>query len=217
MEKLLVVMAVAVLFPTVGAAQPATRKALEIGVGGRVAAPLPFGDVDADEVVFGGGRRPLFRSSSRLRAAPGAELRIAIRLTPKLQAEGSVGFARTTLLTSITADAEASNIEITEPLTQYALQIGLLRQIAAWGRGRTAPFVAAGAGFVRQLHDGHTVVDTGPVYYAGGGLDFRFNSRGSKITGIRVDVRETFLTADVTLDNEIHPMTVVGAALFFRF
>ena len=46
---------------------------------------------------------------------------------------------------------------------------------------RLAPFVAGGAGYLRQLHEDRTLAETGQIYYAGGGA--RYWLRGGHGTG----------------------------------
>ena len=56
---------------------------------------------------------------------------------------------------------------------------------------RLRPFASGGAGYLRQLHEDRTLVETGQVYYAGGGARYwlRGGARVAALVGLRGDVR----------------------------
>ena len=89
-----------------------------------------------------------------------------------MQAEGVVALNRTNLTTRVTADVEgATDTSAAEPVSQYAFEGGVLLQLAGGVRGKLAPFAAGGAAYLRQVHDGRTLVDDGHSFYAGGGVN----------------------------------------------
>jgi hypothetical protein len=209
---------VCALIPAIAGAQQADERDVEFGAGLHYVGPVRFDGVDATEKGFGGATRAVFKSQSDLDSSAGVAVNIGIRLTAMLQAEWSVAFNHTQLSTRLSGDEEAGPTIITEPVTQYLVEGGVrLRRARPSGAG---PFATAGIGYLRQLHDGNTLVDTGPAFYVGGGVDFLLNGvrlLGSKTAGIRADVRGLFLGHDLTLDGATHVVPVVGASLFFRF
>ena len=56
-----------------------------------------------------------------------------------------------------------------------------------------APFVSGGAGYLRQLHEDRTLVETGQLYYAGGGarLWLRGGHDRTRPIGVRGEFRFT--------------------------
>lgn len=210
---------VVVSTPAVLRAQREPRH-IEVGGGLYFAGELTFDGVDANEIGFGGVARPVFKSTTELQSSPGVEARVGVWLTRSLKAEASFALNRTHLATSIRADEEAPNTTVTEPVAQFLVQGGLIAHLARWAGGRASPFASAGAGHLRQVHDGRTLVDAGPSYYVGGGMEYLLNvsaARRRRAAGIRADVRGLFLRGRLTLDGRTHVVPVVGAALFFRF
>ena len=60
---------------------------------------------------------------------------------------------------------------------------------------RLVPFAAAGGGYLRQLHEGQTLVEQGQVYHAGGGLKYWLLTRkvgAVRSAGLRTDARIVF-------------------------
>jgi opacity protein-like surface antigen len=208
------------LLPAIARGQQADSRSVDVGGGVFYAGTLTFDSVDATETAFGGATRTVFKSRSELEASPGLEARVGVSLTSRFRAEASFAFNRTHLTTHITGDPEAPNATATEPVAQYLVQGGLVARLTRGNAGRALPFASAGAGYLRQLHDGQTLIDAGPSYYVGGGVDYLLNraaTRGSKAAGIRADVRGVFLRGSLTLDGRTHVAPVIGAAMFFRF
>ena len=208
------------LVPAMASAQQVREARVEVDGGLHWSGPITFAGVNANEISFGGAPRTVFESSSTLEASPGVEARIGVRLTSILQVESSVAWGKTDLATHITADQEAADATITEPVTQYLIEAGLLARLGHWRVGRVSPFAVAGVGYGRQLHDGQTLVETGLASYVGGGLHYWLKTGGKrrlKAAGIRAEVRGTLIKDGLTLDGATHLMPVVGATLFFRF
>jgi hypothetical protein len=138
----------------------------------------------------------LFETETKIDSAPRYEARVGWRLTPALQVEGGVAINRTNLTTRITNDFEqAPNTEASETFTEYAIEAGLLFHLTklTFAGGRARPFVTGGAGYLRQVHEGRTLIETGQSAYAGGGLTFTLRQAPRKAfiegLGLRADVR----------------------------
>jgi hypothetical protein len=138
----------------------------------------------------------LFETDSSLDRGALFEGRVAWHLTHALAVEGTFSMTRTHLRAAVRNDSEqAAPIVATSPLTQYAAEAGLLWHLngLTFGHGRARPFITGGGGYLRQLHDGATLVETGQSAYAGGGLKYRLHegARRSmlKAIGLRADAR----------------------------
>jgi opacity protein-like surface antigen len=211
---------VALLLPAAALAQQAADGRVEVGGGVRWAGRVAFAEVDANETSFGGVPRTVFKSNSDLEAAPNVEARFAVQLTSILQAESSMAFGRTHLTTRLTADDEAANATATESVTQYLIEGGVVVRLARWRGGRASPFASAGIGYLRQLHDRQTFVETGQSSYAGGGVHVLLKgpyARRLKGAGLRAEVRATVLKDGLTLDADTHLVPTFSAAMFVRF
>jgi hypothetical protein len=164
-----------------------------------------------------------FSTEGRLQAALGLEGRIAYALTRTLAVEGGLGYRRPQVRISISGDYEnGSGTVATENLTEYAFDVALLVHLRGSGfsRARTLPFVEAGVGYVRQIHEGRTLIESGQVYYVGGGFKYLLSRRpGSRISGLglRVDARACFGRKGLSFSDQTSMFPVVGGGLFVAF
>lgn len=192
---------------------PATWRT-EAALGLSLSGPTGFAPVTADEVAFGGSMRPLFRSQSRMDAAPGVDARVGVRLTARWQAEALVGINRSRLSTRIEADTEgAADLRITAPLTQYLVEFGILAELPPSRAHRAVLFLTGGGGYVRHLHEGRILVETGRSYYVGGGARFR----SGETVGVRADARLRALADGALLDGARHLVPAVSVSLVVHF
>lgn len=207
--------------PAPALAQPVDTGRIEVAGAARVLGAISFGDVPALETTPGGGTAPLFESNSRLEGSIGPAASIGVRLVRGLRAEAAVAYNSTHLSTRITGDREnVPDISVDTPVRQFMIEGGLVAQLRRWQAGPIAPFVTGGAGYVRQLYDGRTLVETGTAYYAGGGLYYeRVAARPGlvKSAGLRVDVRALFMRDGVNLDDATHVTPLLTAGAFARF
>jgi hypothetical protein len=202
-------------------AQEADNWRVEVSGGGQFIGPIGFGDVAAGETTIGGGSRALFDSRTSLDQSVGEVATIGVRLSHLLRVEGRFAFNRTRLSTRITSDAEGvSNITVTAPVAQVLVEAGVLAQPGRWRMGKTSPFITAGLGYLRQLNEGRTLVETGRSMYVGAGLYYIRAStrpRRLKATGVRADVREQIMRDGVAPDSNAHPALAFTATAFVRF
>jgi hypothetical protein len=203
------------LIPTPAFAQPR----VEVSGGFRGVAPVRFDAAAATETTFGGGALTVFETRSRLGASAGAVVRVGVRLSSSWWLESGLAVGGIELETQVIRDRDTAATTIRESLTQYAVEGTVLRRIEGGRTGRVEPFLAAGGGFIRQLHDGRTFAEGGWSAHAGGGLHVLFARppASSRSTGVRLDVRGMLLPSDVALDGRNHVAAVVEAALFVRF
>ena len=114
---------------------------------------------------------------------------------------------RATLESRITSDVEGiPDATLAQELDTYFVEasgVWHLRQLTLGGN--VLPFVAGGAGYLRQLDDEKLLTDDpGQVYHAGGGVKVLFRQRPRGFIrglGVRADARMYFLTSGVELDD----------------
>jgi hypothetical protein len=195
----------------------------ELALGPQWTGPTSYASRDATLTTATGGSFRLFSTSSELGASPGFELRFGARVARLVQAEIVGSYATPDLRTTITNDVEASGSTTAfEPIQEFIIEAAAVVNLARWRPSpRVVPFVSAGVGYVRQLHDDRTLVQTGQMYHVGGGAKFQLVSRGEgrrlKQIGVRAEARALVRTGGITLDDRAHTAPAISAALFVRF
>src|SRR4029450_4774248 len=92
-------------------------------------------------------------------------------LTRRLGLEAHPLFARPDVLTSVTDDVEnAPSVDAVERLDQYLIDGGVVIRLNEFRVEGWGPFATAGAGYLRQLHEGLTLSEHGHLFYVGGGV-----------------------------------------------
>ena len=94
----------------------------------------------------------------------------------------------------MTGDAEgAPTIDVVERLDHYLIDGGI---VSGWTNSvckGLRPFVTAGGGYLRQLHEGLTVIEEGRVFYVGGGARYWIFTRPRGCLGPAVCERDVRL------------------------
>jgi hypothetical protein len=163
----------------------------------------------------------VFRTTSALEASAGLAVRVGVPVTAVVAVETTLSLNRTRFSTTVSRDIEgARDVTASEPVTQYVIEGGVLVAPAAWRSGRLEPFMTGGLGYLRQLNEGQTLVDTGSTVYGGGGMHYWLKRGGTgriRSSGVRVDVRALLLGGGVAPGEGRHVIPTVGAAVFVRF
>jgi hypothetical protein len=181
-----------------------------------------FGTSDATETAADGRRFRLFSTSTELQSASGLEARLGVRMTRVVQAEAVAAFSVPVLMTRASGDLEnAAPGAATEEITHLTIQGALVIHLTAWHAGRSGvPFVTAGAGYLRQLHQAQTLVETGETYHLGGGVKYLFLSRAAarfKGLGVRAEARAAAGTKGMAIDHRPHISPALAVSIFLRF
>jgi hypothetical protein len=195
---------------------------VELAIGPLWVGRQALGSSDATEFTGGGGSLTLFGTSTELSSASAFEGRVGVKLSRRFEAEASGTYATPRLRTQISNDFEgAAAVTATEVIHQFTIGAGVIWYVRpARSASRLAPFATAGAGYLRQLHESGTLVETGRFYQFGGGVKYLFVSRpGSHLKGIgaRIDVRAVVRQQGVAFDAGRHVSPAVGVSLFARF
>jgi hypothetical protein len=179
-----------------------------------------FGSQPATETPVSGDRLELFSTSTKLAPAADVAGGMAVRITSALDVEGAVAYGRPSLRTLVGGDVEgAADVTAEETVQRLSVSGGMRWRIARWRVGRrAAPFVSAGAGYLRELHEGATLAVNGQTLYGGFGVDVPLASR-SQLTavGVRVEARMTLRRNGVGFDAAFHAVPSLAASIFFRF
>lgn len=176
----------------VGAPVP-HRGTTELSGGALASGGFDLGTVSATETRnpgTGTGPLELFKTSNRVASSTGAQARVGIYLTHAIEVEAGLQYLRPTLSSRITGDFEqAAEVTATDAMTRYVIDGSLLFHINAlsFAGGRAVPYVSGGGGYLRELHQGQELIETGKQYQAGGGLKY-WLGQGSRRFGVRADV-----------------------------
>ena len=197
---------------------------VEVDAGGGLIGGAALGARDATLRSNAQAREPfrLFTADSRFARARAVHVRTGFAFTRRFGVEGALSVSRPEIRTSITADAEgAASVTSVERVDQYLVDVSLLMMVDALRLGgRTIPFVAAGGGYLRQLHEGHTLIEEGQVYHAGGGLKHWLLTRPNGVVrsaGVRGDVRVELFRGGISFDDNPRPHVAVSGSLFVGF
>lgn len=207
-----IVLAVLGAVPAPAAAQPG---AFEVAVGGLWMNKSPLTSSRANETTPGGTAFPLFSTSTSLSTLTAAELQIGVHLGQHLEVFGAGSFGSRQLRIAVTDDVEnGAAVTASERLQQYLFTGGALW---IFSESRMAPFISAEAGQLRQLHEEKTLVESGLVYMAGGGVNIQFTDpRGDVGVGARVHARAMLRSKQFLIDTE-RVTPAVNVSLFVRF
>ncbi len=203
-------------------ARPVRRP--EFSVGGGWFGGAALGAADANVRANTSPAQPLrlFSSNTRMAGAPALQADVTFSFSRRWGVEGSVTKSGPDLRTSINADSEgAPALAAVERVDQYVIEARVVIMLDEVRLGqRTIPFATAGAGYLRQLHEGRTVIDEGRVYHVGGGLKHWLLARDRgllKAAGVRLDARLYLLTAGITFDDNPRPQGAISGSAFVTF
>ena len=136
---------------------------------------------------------PLFRADSEFDTGSGFDARVNFAFSRALAVEVGASYSKPRLDVLISGDTEAgSNAQLGEEVSQYTVDVSGVWQVPGLALGQRArPYVIGGGGYLRQLHEGRLVADTGKLFHAGGGvyLWLTGGSSTARATGVRAEAR----------------------------
>jgi Outer membrane protein beta-barrel domain len=160
---------------------------------------------------------PLFQSSTVLDSAPGGQVRLGVYVTPAFAIEGGLLLTKPSVKTSVSGDFEqAANVTASETISHYVIDGSAVYHFRSFAGGKGVPFLLGGAGYLRDVHEGGLLVDTGSEFHGGGGFKYWFGS-GKHHLGLRGDLG--FSSRDGGFDFKDGRRTVPygGVSLAFLF
>jgi len=193
---------------------------IEVAVGPAWISGATVRAADANETRPEGGTFRLFSTSTTLGSRTGIEGRLGVRLTENVEAQGAVSYATPELRVALSNDVEsAAPVTATERIQQFGFSGGAL-----WyppyrrAHARFIPFLSGELGYLRSLHEGGMLVETGALYQVGGGMKLmlRAGTGRLKAVGVRLDGRAVFRPKGIVFD-AVHVSPAIGASLYARF
>ena len=212
------------LVSLVDAQAPGSRiGTIEVAGGGGLFGGGSLGQRDANLRANGTTPAPyrLFTTDSSFGRSLLLEGRVGMGISRRVAIEGRFGFSRPELRTSVSSDAEQGNATVAvERIDQYMIDGSGIIALERLRWRDVVPFAAAGAGYVRQVHEGQTLIESGHSYHIGGGVrrGLFTHPRGAvKAGGLRADARLYLLSGGVAFDTATRARVAVSGAMFFRF
>ena len=156
----------------------------------------------------------LFTADPSLEPTVGALGTVAVYVTPRIALEGGVQFARPNLTIALSDDFEdAPDVTASTTVTSYLFTGSVVYH---FGRStRNVPFVAAGAGHVRDVHAGNEVVETGLEYHGRAGVKLWFGPR--RTAGLRLEAGLSLRDGGFSFDEERRFVPTAAASFLYLF
>lgn len=198
---------------------PPTTGRLQVSVGAGWLGGAGVGEQAADLRSAAGGPYRLFESDTNLGGTGLFETRVGFALTRRFTVEGRAAIAKPELQTVVSSDAEAAgSFTAVENIDHYLFDGGVLVHLYELGAVGLTPFASGGAGYVRQLHGDQQLVETGHLFYVGGGVTRPLFSRAQGFIqsgSIRADLRLNVLALE--LEEDSRPQGSITASLVLTF
>lgn len=193
---------------------------IEVGGGGMWAPGFDAGSGAAELTRSGRSAGPyeLFTTAGEVSGFPGVHARVGVYLSRAISVEGGLRYARPELSYALSGDAESAPDETaTEALSHWVFDGSVLFHLvgASFADGRGVPFVSGGGGYIRELHEGNELLETGVEFHATAGVKYWFGARAR--FGLRAEVgasvREDGI--DPGEGRRTLPLALVGATVLF--
>ena len=228
MKRCVVVAVLSLWCPSAALAQagdPSLRpRHVTVSGGAAFAGGYPIGDMTSNLRRNTTGTPPpypLLRAESRIDRVWSADLRVGVALTRSLELEVGGSYATPQLGVTITQDDElGEGAFASERIEQYAVDVSgvyLIPNLSVASRLR--PYVLAGGGYLRQLHEGRLQVETGSTMHVGGGLRYwlRGGRANQRSLGARAEVRYVRRTGGIDFEEQARSYPRVSLLGFAGF
>lgn len=167
--------------------------------------------------MTGTGPFPLFLADSRLGSGTGVQARVTGYVSPRFALEGGVRLTRPLLSVDLSGDSESAPDQVAEErLTQYVFEGSAAWHFGDVQRRRVVPFVAGGAGYIRDLHEGNELVETGTEYHGVGGVKIWFSDRPRRL-GLRGEAGVSIRDGGFDFREGRRTLPIASASLIYLF
>jgi len=199
------------------------RPVFELAAGWNGANNLGRVDATIRGPLVGAATAPgfrLFTTESELGAAPAALVGVVLPVSRHWAVAVRGAAARPTLTTRISNDAEgAPTVEATEEVSDYTVDLSVLYQLPRLGGRRVRPYLVAGGGYLRQLHEDNALVETGRTWHGGGGVRWwlRGGDQAARAVGVMGDLRWVWRSGGIAFTDGARAMPAAALGLFVGF
>jgi hypothetical protein len=159
----------------------------------------------------------LFDSSRKVTSAPGLGAALAFYASPAIAVEAGFRWSKPRLSIRLSGDfEEAGELSAEEDLTRYVFTGSVVFHLRSGPGRRLIPFVAGGAGYIRDLHEGAQLVETGTEYHALGGMKYWFGTARRRF-GIRGQAGLSVSDGGFDFKDEPRTVPTASASLVYLF
>lgn len=160
----------------------------------------------------------LFTAAGRIEHPAGAGATLAYHFTSALAIEAGFRYSKPRLTYRLSGDAEeAEAVTAEETLTRYVFSGSIVLHLRGLRIGRrTIPFVAAGAGHVRDLHEGEQLVETGTQFHGVAGVKHWFGDAPRRF-GIRAEAGVAVSDGGFDFREQSRTLPIAAASLIYLF
>lgn len=191
---------------------------IEISAGGTWSAGKDLGERAATltpNPSTGSTSFDLFKTEQTLKSVFGGQALVGYYVTRAFAIEGGIQYSRPTLAVRISDDFEnAPSLTANTAITQYLFTGSAVYH---FGRSpRVVPFVAAGAGHLRDVHNGNELLETGVEYHGNVGVKW-WTGNGRRRIGVRAEAGASMRTGvfDFGENRRVVPTVAVSLAYLF--
>jgi hypothetical protein len=205
----------------VAAQEPARFGRIELAVGGRWDTSMPVSAGSAVLTAASGGDYPLFAARTDWERALFFDARIGVRVWKRVRGEGALGYGEARLVTNVSGDVEAGSAQAQESVQRWLFegQVAVdLREDRA--DHRVVPFVGAGGGSARYVHQGRTLVETGRTVFVDAGVELVLSrpvGTPVKAFGVRVEGRLSAVSGGLLQEERTEVVPGFGFSVFVRY
>ncbi|MDQ3419692.1 MAG: outer membrane beta-barrel protein [Acidobacteriota bacterium] len=157
----------------------------------------------------------LFQTEQRLKPVFGGQAIVGYYITRAFAIEGGIQYSRPTLSVTLSDDfEEAPSLTATTAITQYLFTGSVVYH---FGTSPSAvPFIAVGAGHLRDVHNGNELLETGIEYHGNVGVKWWTGSGRGRI-GVRAEGGLSMRTGVFDFDDERRVVPTVAVSLAYLF
>jgi hypothetical protein len=156
-----------------------------------------------------------FDSEATMDPAFGVHGAVAVYITRALAIEGGVQFSRPRLDIRLTNDFEdAPDVTATSTISSYLFTGSLIYHFGA-ATNKMVPYIAGGAGHLRDVHSGNELVETGTEYHGKAGVKMWFGR--TRAFGLRLEGGISVRDGGFSLEDERRYAPTAAASLVYLY
>jgi hypothetical protein len=202
----------------VASANPPAKWEIGGGVGwsGSFTGPTATAELTANGESSGGFE--LFSSESELKNGGGLGASLAFHLSPTMAIEAGLRYSQPTLLYSLANDVEsAAPVTAEENLSRYIFTGALVWHFRpTTSASRLLPFVAGGGGYIRDLHEGNELIETGGEIHAVAGVKYWLGA-GRRKFGLRAQAGFSVISGGFDFRDSSRTLPIASAGVSYLF
>jgi hypothetical protein len=157
----------------------------------------------------------LFQSEPTLKPVIGAQALVGYYITRSIAIEGGMQYSRPTLSVRLTDDFEnAPSVTADSTITQYLFTGSLVYHFG--NSPRVVPFLAVGAGHLRDVHNGNELIESSVEYHGMFGVKWWTGSGRGRI-GLRAEGGVSARAGGFNVDEDRRVVPTAAVSLAYLF